>query len=207
MNMESETIKILKNKLLIVEGKDEINFFETLLDKKKIQDIQVIESEGKDSFKKFLPELKKLSNFNTVISLAVIQDADNDPKARFDSICSTLKNCDLNPPHKIASFNTAFHPKIGVFIIPDGKSKGMLESLCLSIVKSEEKNTMECIYEFMDCIKSINKEPKNTEKARLQAFLSAMPEDTRSIGIAAQKGYWDFESDKLKPLLDFLKQI
>ena len=41
-------------------------------------------------------------------------------------------------------------PKTGVFIIPDGKSPGMLETLCLSSVESD--NIKGCIDSFMNCI-------------------------------------------------------
>ena len=83
----------------------------------------------------------------------------------------------------------------------------MLESLCLSTVELKEKETIECVDEFMQCIELKKEKPKNPHKARHRAFLAAMLDDTPSLGIAAQKGYWDFGSDKLKPLLDFLKQI
>ena len=211
MNMQSakkviktKPIEITKEKLLIVEGKDEVEFLKTFLDKKNIQGIQVLDSKGRDKLKEFLLGLQNMSNFDILTSLAIIQDADDKgPQARFDSICSILTKCDLNPPDKIGLF-TESTPKVGVFIIPDGKSEGMLESLCLSTVELKEKETLRCIDEFMECI---DKTPKNIYKARHRAFLSAMEEDTPSLGVAAKKGYWDFDSDKLNPLLDFLKQI
>ncbi|MDE0119619.1 MAG: hypothetical protein OXM55_06400, partial [Bdellovibrionales bacterium] len=30
---------------------------------------------------------------------------------------------------------------------------------------------------------------------------------TPALGIAAEKGYWNLDSDKLKPLSDFLKEL
>ena len=70
---------------------------------------------------------------------------------------------------------------------------------------------MECIDSFTDCIKkkenSNYKTPINIHKAKCRAFLSAMEKDTPSLGIATEKGYWNLNSDKLKPLLDFLKQV
>ena len=202
---------IEKPKILLVEGQDEVEFFKVLLKKKCLkEDFQIIDIAGRDKFNiNSLMALKNIPEFEKVTSLAIIQDADdNDPQSRFDSICSTLKGCNLNPPAQIGSFNTASQPKVGIFILPDGKNEGMLESLCLSTVGSKEKDIMKCVNEFMMCVEKLdNKQPKNKEKACLQAFLSAMPEDTRSIGVAAKKDYWDFDSDQLKPLLDFLKQI
>ena len=201
-------IPIEKEKVLFVEGKDEIEFFEAFLKKHCLQEIQIIESGGTVQFKKIFPEYQKAPNFGKIISLAIIQDADDKgPQARFDSICSTLKKCNLSPPGRIGSF-TESTPKVGVFTIPDGKSEGMLESLCLSTVASKNK-ALQCVDDFMKCLeqKVVTPIPKNEHKARCRAFLAAMQEDTPSLGVAAQKGYWDFNSDKLKPLLDFLKKI
>ena len=68
--------EIKKEKLLLVEGRDEEVFFEVLFKKRNISNIQVMESGGKEQFAKELPEIIKLPNFHTVSSLAVVQDAD-----------------------------------------------------------------------------------------------------------------------------------
>ena len=73
--MKDRSIQLQKEKLLLVEGKDEEFFFEKLLQKHNIQEIQVIAVYGKQRFRKYFPELKKISGFNKkVSSLAVIHD-------------------------------------------------------------------------------------------------------------------------------------
>jgi len=201
--------EIKKQKLLLVEGKDEEVFFKIFLKKKNIDDIQIMSSGGKEQFQKLLPIIKKAPGFDKLNSLAVIHDADNDVQVAFQLICSVLRNNNLNNPQEVSSFISG-SPKVGVFIIPDGENTGKLESLCLSTVKSE--GIMECIDSFIDCIekkpkKNIYNFPKDIHKARCRAFLSAMEKDTPSLGIAAEKGYWDFDSEKLHPLLNFLKQL
>ena len=195
----------IKNpKLLLVEGKDEENFFEVLLEKKGIEDIQIQRTDGKENLKKRFPVIKDTRGFKKLKSLAIIHDADNNIQGSFDRICKVLRNNELPNPKQPSSF-TSNSPKIGIFIIPDGKNAGNLESLCLSTVNS---NTIQCIDPFMDCMKNKGyPEPKSPHKARCRAFLSAMKEDTPSLGVAAQKGYWDFDSKKLEPLINFLKQL
>ena len=207
-----ETSEIKNEKILLVEGRDEEVFFEVLLNKIQIQNIQIISTNGKQQLSKNLPALKKIPNFHIVKSLAIIQDADSDASATFQSICATLKSNNLNIPTQMGIFTTNI-PKVGIFTIPDGKNSGMLESLCLSIIKPDSI-IKKCIDSFMKCIlqkpqsdEGIYKNPKNIDKARCRAFLSAMEDDTTSLGIAAKKGYWNFKSDKLKSLLNFLKQI
>ena len=197
-----------EKKLLLVEGKDEEVFFEALFRKRNISRIQVMESGGKEQFEKVLPEIIKLSNFHTVPSLAVVQDADQSADTTFKRICSVLENNDLKAPDKPASFISG-SPRIGVFVIPE-----MLESLCLSTVESgESKGLLECVDFFMDCVKkesagnTLYKTPKNYHKARCRAFLAAMEKDTVALGIAAEKGYWNLSSDKLKLLLNFLNEL
>ena len=209
--MESKKIQIQNQKLLLVEGKDDEVFFKAFLEKKNINEIQVISSDGNRQLQQLFPIIKKTPGFDKVTSLAVIHDADTDPCKAFQSICSVLKNNGMNIPDKLGKFILGT-PKVGVFIIPDGKSEGNLESLCLSTVES--KNIIKCIDLFMDCIKKSSKNsssrykpPKNIDKARCRAFLSAMEEDTSSLGIATQKSYWDLNSEKLNPLLHFLKEL
>ena len=181
------------------------------MERKGIDGIQIMSSGGKEQFKTLFPEIKRTRGFDRVSSLSIIHDADNDVQAAFQRICSTLSNNNLNSPEEIASFVSG-SPRVGVFIIPDGKNKGKLESLCLSTVESDGMN--KCIDSFMTCIgHELNsnsngyKPPKDIYKARCRAFLSAMEEDTPKLGVAAEKGYWDFDSEKLNPLLNFLKQL
>ena len=205
--------RITEEKLLMVEGKDEKNFFQTFLDKKGIKEVQVIPVGGKDNFSNNLPEIVKLPEFESLKSLAIIRDADKSAESAFKSLCSALDKNSLPTPRQIGEFVANASLKVGVFIIPDGKSSGMLESLCFSIVKPEGKNIIECVNSFMECIKELPqkgqqyKQPKNWEKAKVRAFLSAMEEDTSSLGVATQKGYWNLDSDNLKPLLKFLKDL
>ena len=196
---------IEKEKVLLVEDKDEVVFLTVFLKEKNIQNIQIIDTGGKDQFKKdFLTTLKNTHGFNKVTSLAIIQDADTDAQARFKSICSTLRS-DLPVPTQMASF-TKENPKVGIFIMPDCQNEGMLEFLCLSTIESEDK-ALQCVDDFMKCLEQNNLTPKNTHKARCRAFLSAMKDDTPSLGVAAQKVYWNFNSEKLKPLSNFLKNL
>ena len=211
-------LEIKKKKLLFVEGKDEKNFFECLLQKINLsEEIQVIDSGGKEQFSKIFPVYKKAPGFDDVISLAVIQDADSDPHAAFNRIHTVLKNNGLEPPETVGSFQSITTPeysleKVGIFVIPDGTSKGNLESLCLSTV-IESNSIKECFDSFIKCVKqkipsdNSHKKPKNIDKACCRAFLATMEEDTPSLGVAAQKNVWNLDSEKLKPLSDFLTKL
>ena len=215
MDKKKYLITIEKSKLLLVEGKDEVFFFNTLLKKINIQGVQVHSSGGKEKFKQEFRVIVNTRGFDKLKSLAIIQDADNDPpSSTFKKICSvfqTLRESHLKPPVRIDEF-TDTAPRTGVFIIPDGQNQGKLESLCLSTVCSEP--VMECVDSFMNCIKQKSnlegnryRSPKDIHKARCRAFLSAMEEDIPSLGIATEKGYWNLDSEKLQPLINLLNRI
>ena len=207
-----EFVKIEKQKILFVEGKDDVSFFEIFLKVKKLKDIQVIECGGKEQFAKKFPSVIQLPDFHKVKSFAVIQDADQDVSATFQRICSVLKNNGFeDPPLKNSDFVLIESKQVGVFILPDGQNRGMLETLCLLTVEStsESKPIMNCVEGFMRCVDEVKgvDHIKNRDKARVRVFLSAMRDDTPSLGVATQKQYWNLESDHLKPLLYFLNKL
>jgi hypothetical protein len=82
----------------------------------------------------------------------------------------------------------------------------MLEDLCLKTVENDK--AMDCVERFASCVAALLDPPKNMSKAKIQVFkahvfLATQPETVDSMGLAAQKGYWDLES----PCLDELKQF
>ena len=197
--------EIIKPKIILVEGKDEENFLDALLKNEGIEDIQIFPFDGKDNLKGYLGAITKTSGFEKVKSIGIIRDADDNPGGAFQSVTDALRAEKLNPPKWPASFNSQNGRKIGVFILPGEGRPGMLESLCL---KTIPEALAKCIDSFLSCAKEKDRrQPKNTDKARCRAFLSTMEEDVPSLGIAAQKGLWEWDSGPFKPLLDFLKEM
>jgi len=86
----------------------------------------------------------------------------------------------------------------------------MLEDLCLKTV--ENYKAMTCVNEYTSCISALESIPKNIPKAKVQVFkaqvfLAAQPEIVDSVGLGAQKKYWDFESSALDELKKFLIKL
>ena len=102
----NDAIKIIKAKLLIVEGKDEKNIFEHWFERLGILDIQVLDIGGKDQLRNNLELLKSLSNFNTITHLAIIRDADQNEIGAFNSVCHALKSISLTPPSEQFLFHS-----------------------------------------------------------------------------------------------------
>jgi len=169
MSTGKETIKL--EKLLLVEGKDEENFFEELLNYMGMKDIQIISYDGKDNLKNKLEAITRIPDFSKVKVLGIIRDADEDVNKAFQSVRNTLKiSLKENPyikakikkytysnfekllPQKPGIFSSGFI-KIGIYIMPDNKENGMLEDLCLRSVK--DSPLINCIDELFKCAKQI----------------------------------------------------
>jgi|GEM_PF-1950074 len=94
-------LRIKEERLLIVEGRDEEEFFSALLEKLKINEIQVLGIGGKSLLKDRLKALKIDSQWKKVSSLGIMRDADQNPEGAFQSVCSALKNAGLPVPKKV----------------------------------------------------------------------------------------------------------
>ena len=198
--------KVEHKKVLLVEGKDDKKIIERLLSIRDIEGIGVYETSGKYNFKNDLSDLIKISGFEDVVSLGIIHDADENVQGAFNSIKDTLSRNKLPVPQKMALFTdkepVPGSPRVGVFILPDGKNTGVLESLLTSVLKPSNPRTMGCVDQFMDCLG----ERKAREKTRLRAFLAVeMADKTPHPGLAAERGRFNLKSDKFGPLLDFLR--
>ena len=96
-------------------------------------------------------------------------------------------------------------PNVGIFIMPGDFKNGMLEDLCLRTVK--DNPAVKCAETFIECALKLEAPPRNIAKAKAQAFLAAMPDIVSSVGLGAEKRYWDFNSDELKNLRNFLNEF
>ena len=205
---------IINKKILAVEGNDEKNFFDKLLKYLGISDFQIEDVGGKEKFPKRFPALLKTPGFFApdktplVTHLAIVRDKDKDEALK--SIINIVTDAGLTAPTKNAEFSDAV-PKVGIFIMPGETVEGtMLEDLCLKTV--ENHPAMKCVDEFASCVSALPASPKNISKAKVQVFkaqvfLAAQPETVDSVGLGAQKNYWDFESPVLEELKQFLSHL
>jgi hypothetical protein len=200
------------NKILCVEGNDEVIFFNELITYLQIRGIQVIECGGKELMRDGLVAICKLNAFRNVDSMGIIRDADTDPSATFQSIQGALRNVNHEVPDlnleipKKPSQIVGSKPKITIYLMPRLNTPGMLEDLCLASVAGTP--TMECVEDMFKCVEKHSLPiPKNESKARVQAYLSTQEEPDKRLGITAQKGYWRFDNPAFNEISVFLKNL
>lgn len=205
---------ITSRNVLAVEGQDEENFFGKLLWHVRLLDVQIECVGGKDRFRNKLRALLQTSGFfqadnsSFVEHLAIVRDRDQDNA--FESIANVVRKLGLTPPSKHGEFSDG-NPRVGIFIMPGEKVDGtMLEDLCLETVQDHE--AMRCVEQFASCVEELSAPPKNLSKAKAQVFkahvfLAAQRETVDSVGLGAQKGYWNLDSPALGELKTFLMQM
>ncbi len=198
-------IEITEAKLLLVEGRDEELFFSAALEKHiHARDIQVLPIAGKTRLREYLEGLKLDAHFPGVTSLAVIRDADDSSVSALQSVCGALSFHGLPAPREHGQFTESV-PRVGVFIMPDGKNSGMLETLCMDSVRNRPRS--ECVQSYLDCLKQQGLHPSPLDKARAHAWLAGQDDPEKRVGEAAQAGYWPFENPAFDSLWSFIRDI
>ena len=211
-------ISLEKSHILLVEGKDEVLFFEAFLKHLKIENAQIIEVCGKNNFKNAFPAFLNMDGFSEVVSYAIVRDADNNADSTFTSIIDLLKRNNQPVPKKHEGIIGSNGVKVGIYIVPGDDKPGMLESLCLDSVSKHP--IIECVNTYISCLESMidkdcieNKEtkkycfPGNLPKAKMHAFLAGQNKFVPGLGIAARKGYFDLNAQCFKKLRDFVCAI
>lgn len=211
-----KNVQIEKEKLLLVEGKDEVSVFEKLLPALGINDVQVINCGGKDTFKSNFPSLIKTPGFSEVITYAIIQDADHSAASRFESIQHYLRENQQPVPEQIGEIEANNSVRVGIYLCPGEARAGMLENKFLDTLK--DTPICACVEAYVQTLtescptseagsKGVFGLPNNLAKAKTLATLVATKDPCTSLGLAAQQGYWNFDHPSMQDLGDFLRQL
>jgi hypothetical protein len=207
--MMQKDFSIQREKLLLVEGVDDKDFFIELFKKIDISDVHILTVDGKGNFATFLQIIANMERFDAVKAIGLIRDADTNAKGAFESLSNSIKKIQLQPPPQVNSFRSQSGVNVGIFIMPRKFEDGMLEDLCLESV--QQHGIMPCIDNFVDCISKKlleNEQPKHLSKLKAHIFLSSMPNLVNTVGLGAKKGYWNFDHpcmDELKAFLNNFK--
>jgi hypothetical protein len=203
--MPSTPQALSKPKLLIGEGKEEVDFFTAFLTHLNITNVQVEQYGGKQGLPSYLRTLVVRPGYLNVVSLGITRDADNSAQSAFQSVCSSLNRASLPVPSRPGEI-VGDSPQVSIMILPDGQNSGMLEDLCLAAVETDP--VLQCVDEYFDCVyRTSGRKPNNMAKARVHAWLSSQIEPDRRLGEAAKAGYWPWDSPGFDSLKQFLQAL
>ena len=200
---------------LLVEGKDQCNFFGAFVDRLNIEELQIQDFGGVDELKGFLGVMVKQPGFHLVKMLGIVRDAETSAQGAFQSVQSSLRNARLPVPvrpgesaHPGEPAGAA--PAVNVLILPGDGDHGMLETLlCRTFADTAVDR---CIDDFFRCFETseagVEAPIRNLDKARAHAFLATREMPHVSVGVAARKRYWgNFDHDAFRRIRRFLSSL
>ncbi len=193
--------------LLVVEGKDDEGFFEALVKHLGLHEsIQLHKAQGKDNLRDALDAVVKNPGFPDVNSLGLVRDADQNPKAAFQSICSILPLVGLPVPKTVLA-PIGQNPRVTIMILPSLDRPGALEDICIESVA--EDACMSCVEGYLECLstKGIKIRDNMRAKAMVQVFLASRPRPGLQLAVAAQAKIWPWDHEVFVPLQNFLRLV
>ena len=197
--------KITESKQLVVEGRDAEAFFHALLSHMRISEVQVQNFGGISELRGFLKALCNAPGFAQVTSVGIVRDAETNAAGAFQSVCGALSGANLPVPEQ-AMVPGGDCPQVSVLILPDGKTSGMLETICLQSVQGDP--VMECLKQYFECVEQrMGFLPGNMSKARVQAFLASRPRSGLRLGEAAHAKYWPWDSPVFERMREFVQGL
>lgn len=196
-------------KLILVEGQDEVYFFNALLNHLEVSDIEVREVGGKNNFKKKLKVfIKAQKNFDQLKTLAFIRDANNEgAESAFRAIKNDIRAVmgqNIILPQEMKQF-TNMNPRIGIFIMPNNHDQGALEDLCLKTIENDPIYLL--IEDYLEQLGHLNIRLNKSSKTKVQIFLASRENPESRLGVGACRNYWNFNSPVWNELKEFIKEI
>jgi hypothetical protein len=199
--VQTLSISITRNKLIAVEGVDDVCFFASLLRHVGIRGCQIIEMRGKYPLTDKINAVVKTSGFNKVVSFGVAIDADSNYSGTFQSMCAALRHSKLPIP-TAPLIKAEGNPQVTVVILPKANTKGMLEDLLLESVINDP--AMSCVDAYFQCLKGKGIKPKHISKAKIHAFLSSRKKPELDCGKASKANYWNYNEPVFNEVKNFL---
>ncbi len=208
-----DTIQIGFDLLLVHEGQNDFRVLQKLRKHRAIDDFQSLDLKGQSNRGKYFKALALSPHFKTPVpgcagpvrALAVVLDAESDMAGTFAGVRDALLNAGLPAPDTPGGIVEG-PLRVGVFLVPDNQSPGMIETLCLQSVDTDP--AWACLDGYFQCVVGRGGTlPVNMAKARAQAFLATRPKPDLPVGLAAEKGYWNFGHEAFTPLAEFLRRM
>ena len=199
---------------LLVEGNDERNFFEAFIGHLQIANVQVQVLHGKDRLNEFLETLAGTTDFRRVRGIGIVRDADKSADAAFQSVQTSLRNTNQLartwsgvefPVPQRPEERVGEAPWLSVLILPGSGTDGMLETLLCRTFGGTDVDR--CIDRFFQCVDEAGSPMHRRDKARARVYLATKPHPHVSVGVAAQKSYWDFDHIVLDGVRGFLRSL
>ena len=208
MPTRERRIEISRDRLLLVEGRDEFNLFKRLIEScfSYTPGVQIMDIGGKTTLGRSLKTIRTAAlSRPSLRSIGIVRDADTDAADSFKSVCDSVRQAGYAPPTAHADFSDA-SPSIGIFIVPDGNEPGAIETICRRSVQDDE--AARCVDAYMECLETHNAlKSNNPDKTFTHAYLAATSDPVARVGEGALQGAWNFQSPAFANLRTFIHDL
>src|SRR5437867_8459758 len=158
-------------RLLLVEGKDEVNFITAIRSHLNITNVEIRSFEGNDNLRPFLVALRNIEGFETVLYLGIIRDAEGNGNAAIESIRGALHDAGYSAPATALTLS-APNPRVAFLVNPFGRPDGRFDDVCAQAVR--ETPIMACVERYIACLKDLKANvPRREWKTRVHAYIAA----------------------------------
>ena len=197
--------------VLVVEGYSDLLFFAEAFEFLGLHGQVFIKEFGgkhrlKSNIENFLtPELLKGK-----VAVAVILDADTLEGGEIQSLSHLLQRITGRELEHGVWWNGQSHqgePKLGFFVVPNGKQTGEIETLVWSAWANDPQNEgpKQCIEDFLCCMVEKGHTAKSLDKGKIGALLSVKNDEDPRLGPGARANVFDFNRPEFESVLKFLR--
>jgi len=209
-------------KVLLVEGKDDLNVCYQLLQSHEIAavigrdtataDIQILEKVGFTEVLKSLPQEFKVSGLT---SLGIVVDADQDLQTCWDKVRVRLQKQGYStvPPHPDPNGTViceSDRPTVGVWIMPNNQLTGTLEGFCRYLIPAEDRlwEHAEQIVEQIIQVQRHFPDNENYEmKAKIHTWLAWQALPGKPLGVAIRSKFLDARTDGAELFVGWIRLV
>lgn len=220
----SQSREIRTPGVILVEGRTPEMFFREFIKHLQLaNDVEAFTFGDKDSanLRLFLNTFATKAEFRQRAErMGIVLDAESDEAtSAFASVRSAIGAFNAeNPsfalpvPGQINALTSGPQlPQVAVFVLPDCRRTGMLETLCLEAIQEVEDSKppklWPCVIEFFGCLSRQGVQPRNPSKAHFAGYALAADVIDPQLGRAAQKGVIPWEAKAFDLLRSFISSL
>ncbi len=200
----------IKNQILLVEGIDDKHVMFALFEKYKVNEsFSVIDCKGVTNLFQQIPVRFKQSGIDTI---GIILDADTDIGARWQAVKDRVNTQFDNLPNDIPNDGLVIGngvQKLGVWIMPNNDTNGMLEDYMKFLIPDEDDLIPE-VRRFTEDIESkeLNRYSNiHKSKAEIHMWLALQESPGTPLGLSITKRYLDLDEGKTENLITWVNQL
>lgn len=203
--------------LIIVEGRDDGEFYEKMCQLAGVADKIEIRSVGDNSGTAFLRAIRFLKEVGSHLqTIAIIRDAEDNPAGSWESARDCLNRALLPSPTQSGILSSEQDGRrTAALIVPIGKP-GSVETICWASLDPHPLTA--CVEDFLACSWANDPGSKSTtqalmDKARIRALLAVGPSSPRPLDPekrfihAIREDFWDWNHEAFAPIIDFMKTV